>query len=262
MTESGNADDANRAQWEDAFPHDEELSGGNSTPVVRRGDAVHREAGEWSPAVHRLLATLASSGVTGVPRPLGYDERGREILSFVPGETLADASPDVLWSHDVLIDAARLLRRIHDASLPLVWDESLHWRSPRHEPAEVICHNDFATYNLLVIGENLSGVIDFDFASPGPRVWDLSYLAYRIVPFAEDSPGAAQLDTSSRLDALIEAYGMDVTPRVVILTAAHRLDDLRAFTLARRDATGRPEFADHAAMYGRDAARLRSLIHG
>jgi hypothetical protein len=238
-------------------PDDEVLVGGNVTPVVRRGDSVHREAGEWTSAVHLLLRTLHHAGIDEVPEPRGFDEVGREILSFVPGETLADAAPGVLWSVDVLRSAARLLRRIHDASVPLVADPSLVWRSPRREPAEVICHNDFATYNLLVRGETLSGAIDFDFASPGSRAWDLSYLAYRIVPFAEDAPHTEGLDRRIRLDDLIRAYGGGVAADEISATAADRLDDLRAFTLGRLRATGRVEFAEHAAMYGRDAERLR-----
>ncbi|KRB38163.1 phosphotransferase [Microbacterium sp. Root180] len=235
---------------------DEVFTGGNSTPVFRRGDAVHREAGAWTPAVHRLLRTLRDAGIEQVPEPLGFDDRGREILSFVPGETLADAAPGVLWSEDILRSAAFLLRRIHDASARLVDDGSLAWRSARHEPAQVICHNDFATYNLTVVGDTLSGAIDFDFASPGPRVWDLAYLAYRIVPFAEDSPDAAGLDRAQRLDELIAAYGDGIEAADVVATMVRRLDDLREFTLAREAATGRSEFGDHAAMYERDAARL------
>lgn len=237
---------------------EEVLSGGNSTPVVRRGAAVHREAGPWTPAVHRLLRTLGEAGVGGVPAPLGFDDRGREVVSFVPGTTLADAAPDVLWSIGILRAAGRLLRQVHDASEPLVADATLRWRSPRRAPAEVICHNDFATYNLVIEGDTLSGVIDFDYASPGPRVWDLSYLAYRIVPFAEDAPGADALDRGERLSALIDAYGADDGPADVVAVAAQRLDDLREFTLRRFRETGRAQFAVHAGMYGRDAARMRS----
>jgi aminoglycoside phosphotransferase (APT) family kinase protein len=241
---------------------EEVLAGGNSTPVVRRGGSVHRESGPWTPAVHRLLRTIRDAGVAGVPDPLGFDDTGREVVSFVPGESLADAAPAVLWSIDVLRDAARLLRSIHDASAPLVSDGSLTWRAPRHEPAEVICHNDFATYNLVVEGDVLSGAIDFDYASPGPRVWDVSYLAYRIVPFAEDSRDADRLDRTARLTALIDAYGADWNAADVIAVATQRLDELRDFTLGRLSETGRSEFADHAAMYERDAARLRSWRSG
>ncbi|GAB2836872.1 phosphotransferase [Microbacterium insulae] len=236
---------------------EEVLVGGNVTPVVRRGDTVHREAGAWTPAVHRLLQTLRDAGVDEVPEPRGSDANGREALSYIPGRTLVDCAPDVRWSSGVLVAAGKLLRRIHDASRPLVNDRALIWRSSRRTPAEVICHNDFATYNLIADGDTLSGVIDFDFASPGPRVWDLAYLAYRIVPFAEDAPDADGLKRARRLDQLIAAYGGDLSAADVMAAMVSRLEDLRLFTLGRFAETGRAEFRAHADMYGRDADRLR-----
>ncbi|MEJ1155422.1 hypothetical protein [Microbacterium marmarense] len=135
---------------------EEHLSGGNMSPVLRSGATVRRETGEWTPAVHELLNTMTS--IDEVPAVIGLDDANREVLTFLPGETLAGADPAVLWSESVLTSAAQLLRRMHDASVELVDDRSLVWRSPSHRPTEVICHNDFAPYNLIVRGGVLSGV--------------------------------------------------------------------------------------------------------
>ena len=62
------------------------LLGGNlSAGVVRVGDTVRRPAGPHTPAVHALLGYLHATGFDGAPRPLGIDERGREVLTFLPG---------------------------------------------------------------------------------------------------------------------------------------------------------------------------------
>ena len=61
------------------------------------------------------------------------------------------------------------------------------WQWPAHEPVQVICHNDFAPYNLMFENGKLTGVIDLDLASPGPRVWDMAYTAYRFVPLTDPS---------------------------------------------------------------------------
>ena len=233
------------------------LSGGNTAPVIRVGDTVRRVTGRWTPAVHRLLEALADAGVDEVPRVIGRDAQGREILTYLEGETLSEVSPDVRWAGDVLDAAGRLLRRLHDSGAALVADGSLVWRSRRREPAEVICHNDFATYNLVARDGRLVGAIDFDFASPGPRLWDLAYLAYRIVPFAEDAEGADGLNKDRRLAQLIDAYGMPFTEAEIVDVMAKRLDDLAAFTRDRADETGRADLLEHAAMYERDAAALR-----
>lgn len=240
---------------------EERLGGGNMETVVRVGDTVRRVTGEWTPAIHELLRLLEAAGIDEVPRALGIDERGREVLAFLPGEVLSAAPPGVQWSDGVLAAAARLLRRIHDASAPLAGRADLVWRSPSRAPAEVICHNDFAPYNLIVRGESLAGAIDFDFAAPGTRLWDLAYLAYRIVPFADDAREAAETqDADRRLALLIESYGSSFSPDDVQAVAADRLDALAAFTRDRARVTGRTDFLAHAAMYERDASHLRSRV--
>jgi hypothetical protein len=81
------------------------LGGGNmSSGVVRVGDTVRRPAGPWTPAVHALLTHLHEAGFGGAPRPLGIDDRGREVLTFMPGTV---ARP----GHFHLLDADRQLRR-------------------------------------------------------------------------------------------------------------------------------------------------------
>ncbi|MFF3601870.1 phosphotransferase, partial [Kitasatospora indigofera] len=105
--------------------------------------------------------------------PLGFDDAGREVLSYLPGDVGHHPLPDWLWRSSVLEESAALLRRIHDASVPLVARDA-HWQLPTHEPVEVICHNDVAPYNLVFTDGRVSGIIDFDTASPGPRIWDLA----------------------------------------------------------------------------------------
>jgi len=238
---------------------EEVLGGGNMEPVTRVHDTVRRVSGPWTTVVHHLLRCYESAGIVETPRASGVDGQGREILTFIGGDVLATLPPETLWRTSVLRAAAGLLRRLHDASSPLTTLEAT-WRSDRHPPVEVICHNDFAPYNLIVRDDRLVGVIDFDMASPGSRLWDVAYLAYRLVPWAEDAPcfdGARFGTRDQRLRMLVEAYGGDYLHHDVRQTAAQRLDELAAFTARRAAQTGRSDFLDHAAMYRRDAQRLR-----
>ena len=70
------------------------LAGGNVGGAVRVGDTVRRASGPWTPAVHALLHHLADR-LPGVPRELGIDERGREVLSYLPGRVV-DIDTEVL----------------------------------------------------------------------------------------------------------------------------------------------------------------------
>lgn len=63
-------------------PAEEPLQGGNvGIGVVRVGGTVRRPACAWSASVDALLLHLEASGYEGAPRPLGYDEQGRQVLS-------------------------------------------------------------------------------------------------------------------------------------------------------------------------------------
>lgn len=224
--------------------------------VVRDGDTVIRQSGDWTPAVHRLLSHLNAAGVLGAPRPLGFTADGREILSFVEGTVPTYPMPVWVWSETALGSSARLLRRIHDATAGL--DTHGPWRSPVHEPVEVICHNDFATYNLVFNGEAAIGVIDWDFASPGPRLWDLAYLAYRIVPLshADRLDGFTDEERRDRLRRLLAAYGATAQPGELIAVLHERLLNLATFSDSAAHRLGKPELSDHATLYRHDAAHL------
>ena len=152
------------------------LTGGNMSTVARRGQAVHRSAGPWTPTIHRLLNHLADRGITWLPRPLGVDEHGREVLTYLPGTVPSYPMPSWVWTDKVLVSAGGRLAQLHQASGSFDAAGAI-WQIPAHEPVEVICLNDVAPYNMLFDqAHQLVGMIDIDTASPGPRVWDLAYL--------------------------------------------------------------------------------------
>ena len=119
------------------------------------------------------------------------------------------------------------------------------WALPAREPAEVICHNDFAPYNLVFRDGLPVGAIDFEAASPGPRAWDLAYLAYRLVPLAaprQPRPPARSPIPRRASHRLCAAYG-DIDPAAVLALVPPRLRELAA--------TAPPA---HAELYRADAA--------
>ncbi len=232
---------------------DEPLPGGNANAAFRRGDAVHRTAGPWTPTIHALLRHVAGRGIDWAPAPLGFDEAGREMLTFLPGRVPAYPMPAGVWSPALLAQAGRLLRALHDATTDFPQGGAV-WQQPRLEPAEVVCHNDFAPYNVDVDGDRITGVIDFDMASPGPRAWDLAYLAYRLVPLTEpgdpEVPDVAPGARRERLRDLAAAYG-GPAPTRILEHVPPRLARLADYSEARAAVV--PALAEHARKYRRDA---------
>lgn len=225
--------------------------------VRRSGDEVLRPAGPWTGAVHQLLERYAEAHIDQAPRPLGLTADGRERLTFLPGTVPGYPLPDWVWTEAVLSDSAVLLRRLHDASVPLA-DTTEGWRSPVRQPAEVVCHNDFAPYNLVFDDGRLTGVIDFDYCSPGPRNWDLAYLAYRLAPLTgslEPGPFTAP-ERSVRLQSLLVTYGSATTPAELLPMVVLRLRDLAVFSDEAAIRLANPELARHAVGYAADADRI------
>ena len=72
---------------------EEILPGGNTDGAVRIGGVVYKRALPWTLSVHALLRYLEEAGVDGVPRTLGFDDQGRQMLTYLPGEVIGDSSP-------------------------------------------------------------------------------------------------------------------------------------------------------------------------
>jgi hypothetical protein len=242
------------------------LAGGVMTAVTRVGDTVRRATGPWTPAVHALLRHLRANGFRQAPEPLGIDQRGREVLTLLPGQVATYPLPAFAWSDDTLDAVARLLAAYHDATTGFVPPAGAVWRWPAHQPVEVVCHNDFAPYNLLFQDGLPRGVVDFDTASPGPRVWDLAYAAYRFVPLTDpanpDAPYPGRDQQARRLARMCDAYGTPtIGPAEVLDTAVARLAELVAFVV---DAAAAGDPAQQLVLdrgdpviYRRDAAYLQ-----
>ncbi len=107
------------------------------------------------------------------------------------------------------------------------------------------------------------GVIDFDFCSPGPRLWDLAYFATRIAPLTAVTPEHAPVmaDAQRRVEIILDAYedGHGMMWEDVLRVAVVRLHDLA--DLCRRGAAGgdKPELLEDADGYERDGRYLASL---
>lgn len=165
--------------------HLQTIRGITNDQVECINNEVHRPVGHWTQQVHKLLRYLRDQGFYAAPKPLGFDEQGREIMSFIKGEVCHDLLYQNAASLKVLTSAAKLLRTYHDVSQNFLNVEpaSKDWMLACKNPQEVICHGDFALYNLVLDGEQAIGMIDFDAAHPGPRTWDIAYALYRFAPF-------------------------------------------------------------------------------
>ncbi|WP_188894053.1 aminoglycoside phosphotransferase family protein [Microlunatus endophyticus] len=247
--------------------HEILLTGGFVNAVVRVGDTVRRTTGAWTLSVHALLRHLERAGFPESPRVLGIDDHGREILTYLPGESMPwTAWPPVLRGDDGVAQLGRLLRRYHEAVSDFSPPPGAEWRNPLAGPGEIIRHGDFSPFNTTWVDGCVVGLIDWDFARPGRRVDDLAYLAWQLVPLQSEGRREqygldARLDLRSRLRVLCDAYGGDFPPMAVVRAAIEVIDAERRDTeeLAARGLHPWNRFAADGALqaFAREAQWIR-----
>jgi hypothetical protein len=196
---------------------EQHLVGGNTGGAVRVGDTVRRQAGPWTPSVHALLRHLEAAGFDRAPRALGFDEQGREMLSFLPGETVGTTRPWLSWAHsdEALRQVAQWLRDFHTAVADFVPPEDAIWREGgAWRPGLIVGHNDAAPYNAAWADGRLVGFFDWDFAAPVTPEWDLAFTAFAWVPLHARHVVTAEgftafADLPRRLRLFLDTYGWD-----------------------------------------------------
>ncbi|WP_175987443.1 phosphotransferase [Bacillus sp. Marseille-Q1617] len=253
---------------------EEILTGGNVSAVYRLEDTVLRELKPESPKIHKLLKHLERKGFRHAPLFLGIDEKGREILSFIEGEAGNYPLKEYMWADEALSEIATMLRLYHDAVSDFPFDESWQPIDNTPEPYEVLCHNDFAIYNIIFNHKKPVGIIDFDVAGPGPRMYDIAYTLYTCVPLSRHYHSEAgeevlyQSDKDAdrikrRVQLFFEAYGLDFEKDFVDMVLL-RLEGI-CKTIKRKAAEGDAAFQKmledgHVEHYEKDIAFVRE--HG
>jgi tRNA A-37 threonylcarbamoyl transferase component Bud32 len=186
---------------EEQGPTSEEipLGGGAMTDgVVRVGDTVRKPSRFATRLMRDVLVHLEQAGFDAAPRWLGYDDQGRDVLSWIDGETFTERGqmhpyigdpPDrVTFSDEQIAAVMRLLRGYHDTF---------------HDG--VICHGDFGPWNIVWRNNLPFALIDFDNAYRGNAADDVAYALRMFISygFARETP--AELVGRTRI--ALEGYG-------------------------------------------------------
>ena len=203
------------------------------TRVVRVGETVRRPVRPFTATVQSYLRHLWAQGIDFVPQPLGYDDQGREVLGFVPGEVPVEPLPDWATGESVLVELARLVRRLHDAAEG--WDappDAVWGRIPGLPPLELrplfdapelVSHQDYCPGNVVFRNGLPVALIDFDLARPTTRVADCVNAMYWWVPLLDPldrAPSLVEADAAERARLFADAYGMTDAQRAQVVPVA------------------------------------------
>jgi hypothetical protein len=177
------------------------LSGGAMTDgVVRVGGTVRRPPRHASQLMRDVLVHLEGAGFDAAPRWLGFDGQGRDVLSWIDGDTfvergrmhpyIGDPPERITFSDEQIAAVMRLLRRYHDTF-----------------GDDVICHGDFGPWNIVWRDGLPFAVIDFDNVYRGDAADDVAYALRMFVSYGFARAAPAELVRRTR--AALEAYGAE-----------------------------------------------------
>lgn len=211
------------------------IGDGATEGIVRIGDTVRRPLRPFSLAIQSYLGYIRQGGFTGAPQPLGIDEEGREVLSYVDGDVPREPLPDWTAGTDVLAGLAALIRRLHEAAEGWEAPPDTEWGTvpgvaPRRgvtafsdgEP-EIISHRDYCPGNVVFRDGLPAALIDFDLAKPTTKVYDIANAMYWWVPLCDPldrAPAFAPLAAAERAAVFADAYGMSSEQRAALAPVA------------------------------------------
>lgn len=129
------------------------------TRVVRVGSTVRRPVRPFTATVQAYLRHLHSRGFRDAPEAFGYDDQGREVLSYVAGDVPVQPLPDRATGVDALVALGRLIRRLHDAAEGWVPPGDAVWGripgrpsagvAPLFDQPELVSHMDYCPGNVV-----------------------------------------------------------------------------------------------------------------
>lgn len=184
-------------------------------PIERIGDTVHRPTHHWTLSVHNLLNYLQSVDFKYSPRVLGFDENGREVLSYIDGQSGVDGWSKIV-TDEGLRKFAKLLRDYHNAIADYAPPDDAVWACATGVPGngQIMCHGDFGPWNIVWQGDEPVGIVDWDLVVPAEPRFDVLYALEYSAPFRDNENAIKWHHFSEvpnrkhRINIFAEAYGL------------------------------------------------------
>ncbi|MBN2730587.1 MAG: phosphotransferase [Bacteroidales bacterium] len=246
------------------------LEGGLMNAPTLLDNKVYRQITKSTETIHQLLKHARSKGINWIPEPISFD-LNTEVLSYIKGE-VPHEMPSWIWNQSVLTQVALRMREWHDATVDFECDNP-KWSFDTNTEHQVICHNDFAPYNCVFVHGDFVGLFDFDLCSPGSRLWDMSYTAYRYIPIMptvaiEEESEVSPFDIEEmniRINMFLKAYSKDdllfmYTRKELLNMIIKRLIAISDWTRKYAEETKNEILIKNALMYKRHSNWVESII--
>ncbi|MBY3424995.1 aminoglycoside phosphotransferase family protein [Rhizobium laguerreae] len=191
------------------------LEGGGRNQVSKLGNVVFRSSGPWSRSVIGLLRYLERSGFSEAPSVIGkgFDEKGRETLSFVAGDVLHPMP----WRDEALPEVGAMLKRLHDATNLFQIPQDAIWqpwfgRSLGVGPW-VVGHCDVGPWNIVSRNGLPVALIDWEIAGPVRQDTELAQACWLNAQLYDDDIAekvglGSAASRARQMRLLLDGYGL------------------------------------------------------
>jgi hypothetical protein len=223
-------------------------SGAHRPDATLADGVITKRAGPWTPAVAALLRHLEAAGFAGAPRVVGEAR-----YAYVNGSSPHPRA----WSDDAVAGVGVLLRGVHDATAGFTPPPDAAWQAtmlrdlPGDDP--VFGHCDTGPWNIVGAGGRAGAFIDWEFAGPVDRLWELAETVWLNAQLHDDDIAAMHglPDTAARLRqarAIVDGYRLAAARRAEL---ADRIGDV-AIHAARSEAVTYAVTPESTAAVGDD----------
>ena len=136
----------------------------DSNVIFRTAGYTHIDGG--FNATHRAIMPIFPKltdeerirSIDGAPRVVGFDDRGREVLTYVEGEAGSLHLPPALLHEHGIWGLGRFIRGFHDAVAAFVPAQDAVYRIGARAlgSGEIVCHGDLGYQNTIGAATTLS----------------------------------------------------------------------------------------------------------
>lgn len=240
---------------EDNSTAETSLVGGRST-VTKLGDLVFRQSAPWSHTTVALLRHLEAEGFEYAPRIIGdgFDEQGREVLTFVEGE-----SPHPYpWNDDALPMVGAILKKLHLTAASFTPPNDAVWRPwfgrTLGQPS-AIGHCDTGAWNIIARHGLPVAFIDWEEAGPVDPLIELAQACWlNALLFDDDLAEKLGLGSvearGKQIKLLLDGYELPASSRVGFISLVRDFAVLNAAN----------EISNNLALQATDPAALLDAV--
>ncbi|MBO0883852.1 MAG: aminoglycoside phosphotransferase family protein [Mycobacterium sp.] len=168
-----------------------------------------------------MLNYLEDADFPYSPRVIGIADQC-ELLTYIDADSGDCWAP--IATEDGLRAAAHMLRHYHRVVAAWTPDENPVWFTGQvgtGGAGQIVCHGDFAPWNILWKDGRPVGLLDWEYANIAPPLQDVAYALEYMAPFRSDEVALKSMgyadppNRRKRLEQFAEAYGLSTIDGLV-----------------------------------------------